>query len=287
MPISALSSISTGANALGNLLLVSPKSTLGYQPQSTPSNGGLPSVQLPSLLFHYEGENSVAVESDVTDNYIEDNTAIQDQVALRPVIITAQGFIGELNDIPPNKVFAAAQVVAQKLTAIGAYTPGLSATALLAYNEAVFTYQTILNTANNAITAWSSLAPASLGGGTSVSINGNLSLAPNQTKQQTYYQQFFGYWSSRTLFTVQTPWVIFENMIIQSLKATQSAETRMITDFEITFKQLRFAQIETTETLYNDITEFQSRLQNQGASLTNLGSANLTTSPTSFLSTVA
>src|SRR5437660_1633968 len=137
---SALSAISTGASALGNLLLVSPQSTVGYQPIAPANNNGSPSAQLPALLFHYEGENTAALESDITDHYVEDNTAIQDQIALRPVLITTQGFIGELNDIPPNKIFAAAYAAAQKLIAISAYTPALSTTALLAYNEALFAY---------------------------------------------------------------------------------------------------------------------------------------------------
>jgi hypothetical protein len=44
------------------------------------------------------------------------------------------------------------------------------------------------------------------------------------------------------LFTVDTPWGFFTDMAIKSLTATQDATTRVITDFAITFKKMRFAQ---------------------------------------------
>src|SRR6185312_8744514 len=99
--LSSLASITTAATALSNLILVNPQKTIGYQPQNAPSNNGQTAQLGPSLLFHYEGEQTASLESDITDHYIENNTAIQDQIALKPVIITTHGFIGELNDIPP------------------------------------------------------------------------------------------------------------------------------------------------------------------------------------------
>lgn len=45
----------------------------------------------------------------------------------------------------------------------------------------------------------------------------------------------------RTLFTIQTPWAIFEDMAILNLRAIQDESTRMITDFEVSFKQINIA----------------------------------------------
>lgn len=241
--LSALAPITTGATALSNLVLVSPQKTIGYQPQNNPTNNGVSSQQPPALLFHYEGEQTIALESDITDHYVEDNTAIQDQISIKPEIITTHGFIGELNDIAPAAL-APIQAIANKLTTISAYTPALSATALLAYNEAFQLYQIGASAVQSAVAAWSSINGT---GGESVISSGGLTSQSNQNKQQVMFQQFYGYWRNRTLFTVQTPWAVFTNMAIKTLKAIQDAETNVITDFEVSFKTIRFASTQTDQ----------------------------------------
>lgn len=261
--LSSLTPVTTTATALSNLILVSPQATIGYQPQNNPAAPN--NQQPPAILFHYEGEQTVSIESDITDHFIEDNTAIQDQIALRPETITTHGFIGELNDVAP-KALQPVQALADKLTVVSAYLPVLSETALIAYAEAFQLYQVGANAINAGISAWESLNGV---GGESVINDQGLTLQQNQTKQQVAFQQFYGYWSNRILFTVQTPWAIFQNMAIKNLRAIQDAETRMITDFEVTFKRIRTAQTITTI----PITSVQGRLGSQSAGLTDLGTS--------------
>lgn len=246
--LSALSNFPTTALGLSNLILVSPSKNRGYEPQSQlTKNGNLPAFPA-KFLFTYEGENSVQLNSDITDHFIEDNTSISDQIALRPEIIKVNGFIGELNDRTPEALEPIKRV-ANKLTAIGAYTPQLSTTALIAYNTAFQLYQAAQVLSRSAVQAWTN-TPAN-----------------DQTLQQLGFQFFYAYWQSRILFTIQTPWNVFNNMAIQSLNAVQDAETRMVSDFEITFKKIRFAQTLTTV----DQVDAQERLANQKAPVTNLG----------------
>lgn len=264
--LSSLSPITTAATALSNLILVSPQSTIGYQPQNAPSGNGTAKAQPKPILFHYEGEQDVTIVSDITDHYIEDNTAIQDQIALKPEEVTTHGFIGELNDVPP-KFLQLAGAIASRLTVIGAYAPALTETALIAYSEAFLLYQVAQNAIDSAVSTWSTINGS---GGQSV-INGNgLTEFPNQTKQQVVFQQFYGYWRSRTLFTVQTPWAVFQNMAIKSMRAIQDPETRVITDFQITFKLIRTA---STETLQNAGPVRLDRNYTQAAGVTNLGTS--------------
>lgn len=269
-----LSAITSAIGTASGILVVSPQKTTGYQPQSVSG-----AATLPSLIFHYEGEQTVSLTNDITDHYVEDNTAVQSNIAIRPIEITTQGFVGELLDfVPANSTLGAAaaavQTAAQKLTLLASYTPALSVTALTAYNNALFAYQTLSALANSAISTYQSIAGA---GGTSV-INGTtLTPQPSQNNQQTYFQQFFLYSTNRTLFTVQTPWAIFQNMAIKSLRAVQDAETNQISDFEITFKQMRFATSSTAfstsaGTLTSDNSE--GRNSNQSESLTDYGQAN-------------
>jgi hypothetical protein len=284
MAISALTAV-TNAIQTTSLILVTPQNTVGYQPQN---QVGQPFNQ-PALLFHYEGENTATIESDITDHYVEDNTAIQDTIALKPVIITTQGFIGELNNVPPNTFFQAAQTAVNKLTTISAYTPTLSATALLAYNEAVFAYNNVANLAQNAISAANSITGIATGTGlpgTSVITGTGIQQQPNQTLQQRYFQQFYGYWNLRTLFTIQTPWAIFEDMAIKSMRTIQSAETNMISDFEITFKQIRYASVVNSELYLNPSNATGSRAFEQTQPQVNTGVSALNPSPVPFSSSL-
>lgn len=273
--LSALEPDITKATALFGLILVTPQSTKGYQPQNPPNPDGSPSLAPPppSILFHYEGEQTALLESDITDHFVEDNTAVQDQIALKPEIITTHGFIGELNDVAPL-VLKPLQFVADKLTAVTAYEPELTTTAQLAYTNAFFLYQVGASALNSAVSAWNSISGLA---GQSVINEQGLTLQANQSKQQSAFQQFYGYWRSRTLFTVQTPWAIFQNMAIQRLRAIQDAETNVITDFEVSFKMIRKA---STLTSLSRVVSFSNRAAAQAAGLSDIG----TSSPTPSIS---
>lgn len=268
--LSGLSPATTAATALSNLVLVSPQATIGYQPQNPPNLDGTPSTaqQPPAFLFNYEGEQTAVLESDITDHYVEDNTAVQDQIALKPEMVTTHGYIGELNDVPPFAL-GLLKTAAEKLATIGAYVPQLSLTANIAYSEAFLLYQVAANAANSAVAAWSSLTGT---GGESVIGAGGLTASDNQTKQQTAFQQFYGYWRSRTLFTVQTPWAVFQNMALLRVRAIQDDTTRVITDFELTFKMIRSA---ASITLANgSAVSFSGQLKAQASPLTDLGTSS-------------
>lgn len=272
--LAPISTATTAATALSNLILVTPQSTVGYQPQNAPTIDNNTRALPPSLIFQYEGEQNLYLQSDITDHYIEDNTAINDMIALHPEEYSTTGYIGELNDVAPQALVPL-KFLADKLTTVSAYVPSISETALIAYNEAFFAYQIAQNAINNAVSSWSTIT----GSDTESVIDGNgITIAKNQTKQQIMFQQFYGYWRNRTLFTIQTPWAIFRDMAIKSLRAIQSADTRMITDFEVTFKIMRFAK---SISVSRDITK-QNRASTQGEALTNQGQSVLSPSSLSF-----
>lgn len=276
-----LSGITTGATAaasLASLVLViptssNPASTKGYQPLNAPNaDGSVSLAALPSaLLFHYEGEQTAVIESDITDHYVENNTSIQDQIALKPEMVTTRGFIGELNDVLPTAL-QPLQTIANTLITIEGYTPQLSATALIAYTQALLLYENAASILQSAVGAWSSLLSSSgneVAQGSGVFTSGS---GITQNRQQVMFQQFYGYWNSRTLFNIQTPWAIFTNMAIKSLRAIQDAETRMITDFEVTFKKIRTASTQTSAGgLFSSLT--QGRASSQSANNTDLGTS--------------
>lgn len=54
------------------------------------------------FLFDIRQEETIELNSDITDHYVEDNTAIQDQVALKPEMITLRGLVAELSTHSPT-----------------------------------------------------------------------------------------------------------------------------------------------------------------------------------------
>lgn len=270
--LSALAPITTTATALSDLILVSPQKTIGYQPQTGPSqNTNANSQQPPAFIFNYEGEQVLILDSEITDHYVEKNSAIQDQIALKPENYVVRGFIAELNDIAPLGL-QTVKTLADKLTVIDSYTPDLSETALIAYNTAFQLYQVAQNAYNAGVAAWSS---ATNSGGESVINGAGLKSQPNQTKQQLAFQQLYGYQRNRTLFTVQTPWAVFQDMALMKIKAVQDPETQVITDFELTFKLLRFATTSVTGgTSTANANLLQGRASDQASGTVNLGTQN-------------
>lgn len=279
-----LSGLTTGATAaasLAGLVMVTPTSsnpsaTVGYQPLNPPTADGVISLAPlpPALLFNYEDEQVSILDSEITDNYIESNRAIQDHIALKPEIFTTRGFIGELNNVTPFGL-QTLQTIANTLVTISGYTPQLSATALIAYTQALLIYENARSIINSSIAAWSSLAGLAAGNeeigqdGSGVFLSGSSIV---QNEQQRMYTQFYGYWSRQTLFNVQTPWAIFTNMAIKSVRAIQDAETRMITDFEVTFKKIRTASTRTAATGLTQV--FGGRSASQSASSSDLGTSS-------------
>lgn len=237
----------TKALALSDLVLVTPETPTSYQPQNPLTDDGQVSDAAlpPKLLFNTEGENISDIQSDITDHYVEDNYAIQDMIALKPEEYTVTGFIGELNDIIPSLPGdISPKFIADKLTAVGAFVPGVSSTVSAEYAKAQGNYQAARKIGRAAVSAWST-AKNLLTGGTDQATIGATGLIEGsgvQNRQQTAYQQFYGYWRARTLFSVQTPWALFQNMAIKSMRAVQNPETNKVTDFTITFKMIRRAK---------------------------------------------
>jgi hypothetical protein len=261
--VEALSTATTAAEALANLILVTPK-PIGYQAQAANY-----SLQNPtSVFFDIEGENTATLKSEITDHYVEDNTAIQDHVAIKPLIVTVVGYVGELTNIPPNKILQSLKLAADRLTVLTAYTPELTVAAQEAYNTAFQVYQSLEQTKNAAVAAWNSL--------------NNIEGAQN--RQQKVFSTFWGYQQSRTLFTIETPWAVYQDMAIETLKVAQGEETKFISNFEITFKQIRKASVLVSSAAKkNSSANFQNRSLGQASTPIDFG--NQTPQPDISIST--
>lgn len=197
---------------------------------------------LGGFVFDVQTEEVATLIAEITDHYTEDNKALQDHIALRPKRITLKGYVGELVYNSPNgNSNTPLQTVTQKLTEISAYLPQISAAAVQA--------QAALTGMNSAGATLQSLAAAIPAGANIYGLVKNAIGATGTTaRQQSAYQYFAACQSGGVLMGVQTPWEFLTNMAIETIVATQPEDSIFVTDFCITFKQIRIA---TTQTAVN------------------------------------
>jgi hypothetical protein len=183
------------------------------------------------FLFTVQGEALEQLSSDITDHYTEDNKAVQDHIAKRPRRIVLKGYVGELShDIEPANQ-QALQVITQKLTTLTPYLPVLSSAAIQlqeAFQAPTQSQLTLSDTADIYGLVKNSLAAFG-----------------NQSKQQNAFNYFRTLWEQGVLMGIQTPWEFLTNMAIDNVVSIQGEETIFMTDFAVSFKQLRFAETQT------------------------------------------
>lgn len=187
---------------------------------------------LAGYIFNAQGENINQLSADITDHYLEDNTAVQDQIAIRPKRITLKGYVGEVvyNGSNPGVTGVLASV-AEKLTNVAAFLPVLSAAATQAQAAALppITFDNVLSASSNIYGI----------------VQNILGATGNMANQQNAYTYFESLMNSKTLMSIQTPWEFVTNFAIESVVAIQDEKTMFMTDFSITLKQIRIASTGT------------------------------------------
>lgn len=173
-------------------------------------------------VFDVIDDEEVSLNSDITDSYIETNTAIQDHIALRPVKFSLHGFVGELASLLITEEEELVGIV-QQLLSPQQLLPNWNAQDFQFYSQLIAS-STKSQEAINALTSAASLISQ---------------LIPTLTQQQQAYATFYGFWSNRVLCTIQTPYGLLTNMAIESVRALQTGQTRIISDFQVTFKQIK------------------------------------------------
>ena len=188
---------------------------------------------LGGFLFDVAGESIASLSADITDHYTEDNRALQDHIAIKPKRITLKGYIGELvyyGDGSNGPTIL--QQAVQKLTEVSSFLPTLS-------SAATQIQQSIETPTNSSVT----LSDASNIYGL---VQNLLGATGSQQKQQNAYTFFKALMNQAILMSVQTPWEFMTNMAIETITAIQPEGSIYITDFSITLKEIRIAQVVST-----------------------------------------
>ncbi len=153
-------------------------------------------------------------------------------MAIRPKKITLKGYVGELIYGENDQDNSILQKLTQKLTVITSYLPTLSSAATQIQEGIASPNATTLplSSAANIYGLVKNVIPA-------------LGIGSNQQRAYAYFQALQ---SQAILVGVQTPWEFLTNMAVETIYAVQSEDSKYITDFSITFKQIRIASTVTT-----------------------------------------
>ncbi len=214
---------------------------------------------LGGFVFDVEGETTVNLNAEITDHWIESNTTIQDHIGIRPEKITLKNYVGELVDRKDSATNTPIQNVTQKLTVLSQYLPQLSEQAQQAYD--VLKGSTTLADIQNLSVSQLTNEATSLWALTQ-------NLNPGASRQQQAYLYFKALFQQQMLVSLQTPYEFITNMAIESVVATQGENSRDLSEFTITLKQLRFA---SSITVAFDPTNYQNRASPQTAPTVNGG----------------
>lgn len=220
------------------------------------------------LFFQTVTDDSVNFQSQITDNWVENNTAIHDHIAISPITITMQGFIGELvytseqAELDYERELAQANAnnskgatllqfgdyltltdLGGKLTAISAYFPEVSNATQMAQN-AWNRHEASARKAERIFNILFNQNTQTLG--SKMSAYSGLSSNLKESKLKEVCEVLKNYWLNRLPLVADTPFGDFENMYITSVTLHQGNEN-FIGQISVTLKQLRFTQTLTTE----------------------------------------
>jgi hypothetical protein len=211
-PLNTISDVQTAANLTASIVQQAVVSPLG-NPYT---------IGISGLIFDIVDVVDMQIESESTDNVVEQNFTVQDHVVQKPIIITMKGYAAEqVSVFNPNSLSAIFSQVAGLVPLVG-LAPTFNT------QDSQF-YSTLLQTAQlaqNAVNSLQSLYQLFTQSGTTV------------TRQQSVFGFLINLRNTNTLCTVETPWAIFYNMIIQSIRPLQSGETVFVSEFIVTFKQI-------------------------------------------------
>lgn len=179
------------------------------------------------FVFDIVEDEVVELGSYITDHYVETGSPVQDHIALKPERITVRGLMGEYKHIISGKQ-SFLEKATQKLVTLSTYLTPLS-------NAANSIYNTLNDTKS-----LSDLSLESVGGLGMDLFEAYRDINIPQNEQQKAFIYFEGLRNARTTFTIQTPFRYYTDMAIETIRARQAGNTVDLSNFEITFKKIRY-----------------------------------------------
>lgn len=202
------------------------------------------------FVFDIIDNDSITLESDISKNYVEDNSSRGDHIALKPEQVSVTGFTGELKE-RTERAIPLLNELESKLTTIEAYLPSLPVPLAQSYQsvkKSIETFDRGYKGVEDLYNLFFSNDPRD-----------------KETNQSRAFSFFYSMWENREIFTVDTPHKLFTNMAISKLDVSQG-DSVSVSEFIIVFEKIRFTKEVT-------VIKDQNRRANQKAQKQNKGSS--------------
>jgi len=212
---------------------------------TTPQNVGITAIyngKKEGFVFDLKEDYRLSLNSDITDHYVENNKAIQDHIALKPITIEVSGKVSEVNLNTPYDEQEDVDFAKKALNAVDSYYNRLGSLPQFAPNI-INQARDITNTAKGVYDTYKTFS----------SFVKKASGEQQQTRQSKIVSRFRDYWANRTKFVIVTPFCVLENMYILDFSANQPKNTKYVTEIKIKFKQIREAEVITVKSQFKSL----------------------------------
>ena len=195
-----------------------------------------------ALIFSTIENHSLNIQSNITDYWLEDQTAVQESIGLQPLQMTLSGMVA---DLEYNNESLWTNSILGKINRISREKLGFDLTSKLSIISALLPQ--VDNYTQTAKSALKQIENAY--NGVKSKINKFLG-TKTKTNQQKQVEWIIKAWQSKIALKVTTPFGVFDRMYILSAPVVQE-NTNTVTKISITLKQLRFAN-ETEQVISNN-----------------------------------
>ena len=183
--------------------------------------------------FNLPKREQVKMQSDITDYYTDLNSPVQDHIARKPITITMNGLQGDYF-YSVNKLEDAIATITPVLALVKEFIPKFPD------DTKKYLAEKYKNITGNTETPEALQTPLHQKDVTKIDVfNLFQDLYKLKSAQTRAFLFFEALWRSEALFTVETTWKRFDNMVIQDVTPLRD-ENADITDFTVTFKQMQF-----------------------------------------------
>jgi len=213
-------------NAITNQYVISPLVNLG----------------LAGIELDVKEEESIKLRATITDHYLESGSSVQDHIAIAPLEITLKGYVGEAVVYSDAGKPPAMQNFAEKLTVLNSFLPIMTSGARGLQNKITSARSA---SRNNKLAA----SAKGITGGMVDLYSTYKQITPPSGRQAQKFNFLRALFYSKITVGLQTPWNYFPNMAIQGINFKKLHNEPLITEVEVSLKQLSF--VETSNALSN------------------------------------
>jgi hypothetical protein len=208
------------------------------------------------FVFDIPTRETLTLETDITDHYMENGSYTNDHAVDKPVKATLSGFVGELFVGKPTGLLGAIEDIGG---ALGPIT-GFVGEFLPAETQA---FTTILDGATQvAATATAAIQKAAnIVGSVSNLLSGIDRVFLKRQKEALNTLDALR--RSRSVFSLTLPWAYYENMMIESITVEGDQESEQWSEFSVSLKQVRFAEVKRA-IFDSDLFPPRNEIQNAG-----------------------